>query len=409
MGLKAVSNIPLGVGGNSYSQIARKIALSLPSQLTVIPAGDSITAGSNTANSGIPQYNFATDYAEGAIFSAGRYTIIRNAGIAGNTSAQLLARLQTDVIAFSPNVCMVMIGTNDYVASPTNANYANLMNNVEQIIIKLLDASILPVLVTPPPSNTNTVMAKRVQWYYYALAAFYGIPLFDLYKIWTDPKTGQYLSGFSSDGTHPLPAAMAVSNPLLASVLANINNPTQYFYTGVVSETSGGEFSNMIRNGSFAQITTPPNPDSWVINTTNATFTTPTATYPYTGNDFNYVKTVSGAAFALSGSGIAIGANYVAGDTLYIAIRVNVAGLTPATAIGYNIQLQGATIASVNFKGVYNGNFTFATTWVVPVGETSYTPEVFVQDVGTYIVDNYTVLNVTQHNAIWQPGIQGIQ
>lgn len=84
---------------------------------TYIPLGDSRVLNGN-GDSG----NSVTDALRGWHVSLqammnGRLIQIRNAGVAGNTSTQMLARIQTDVIAYAPGWCFLMGPVNDILNS----------------------------------------------------------------------------------------------------------------------------------------------------------------------------------------------------------------------------------------------------------------------------------------------------
>lgn len=63
--------------------------------------------------------------------SGGRAWFPSHAGVGGDTSAQLLARIQADVIAKAPNWCHIMIGTNDARASVPLATYKANVQAIE--------------------------------------------------------------------------------------------------------------------------------------------------------------------------------------------------------------------------------------------------------------------------------------
>lgn len=421
MALKAVSiSNPVsvaqggtGVNPSNTSQGlgASRIISSLPSRnIGAVPLGDSITAGSNGVFNGVPAFIATTDYIGSALMqSGGRFNYIANAGVAGDTTAQMLLRVPA-VIAQNPNIVPILGGTNDLPSITNAAGYANTMNNLEKIVVQLLEAGILPVLSTTPPNNTSPLVAKRLQWFIYELANFYGIPLIDIYKIWVDPTTsGSYLAAYSGDGTHPNKAGVAAVGSAISAVLSNLAQPQIYPYFGSVTETTTTEISNLVKNGNLKQQGTPPNPDFWNVNTTNASYASAVATYPYTGATITYTLTVAAGQFALDGAPISAGTSFVVGDTIYLAARVNVSGLTPSTASGYQIlaALSGGG-ANYKFQSVCNGDCIFTGSFVVPTGTTAITPDWFVQDVGVYIMNNFTLVNVTQQNAIWKPGQQGI-
>lgn len=66
-------------------------------------------------------------------------------GLPGDTSAGLLARIQADVIALAPDVCVVMIGANDWL---TGVSIATFTANLRLIANKIIAAGIKLVLMT---------------------------------------------------------------------------------------------------------------------------------------------------------------------------------------------------------------------------------------------------------------------
>lgn len=77
-----------------------------------------------------------------------------NKGIAGNNSAQLLARVDRDVIEKDPDLVIIMIGTNDMINSRKFLSFDEYFQNLSEIISKIraadkttaiLLANVLPV------------------------------------------------------------------------------------------------------------------------------------------------------------------------------------------------------------------------------------------------------------------------
>jgi lysophospholipase L1-like esterase len=408
-----ISQVPPGfagtaqVGTDFYSGDGVRLAAVVKNYgsntrpLKIIPFGDSITASNSAKTLGL--WAFSNGYAESSICqSGGRYTLLSNAGVSGNTTAQMLARVQTDVIALKPDVCLLLGGTNDFVSGMADSVYTSIFNNLENIIKALLVNKILPIIVTPPPKNAAATEAKRSQPFYYALARYYGLPLIDMYRTLVDPANGNYKAGLSSDNVHPNASGITLMIAQATPVLSNLANAFCPPYLASVSEASVNNPANLIRNGSFSISTTPPTPDSWTVNTTNAIQTLVAATLPYTGNTFNYVKSVAGGAYALSGSTLS---SFAVGNTMQMNVEIEVSGLTPATASGFQVSLTsnaGGILRLTNL--VQNGINLFSTDFVVPTGTTTLLPAVYVADAATYKVNNFTVINSTALGVIHTPG-----
>ena len=88
------------------------------------------------------------------------------AGVPGNTTTQGLARMEQDVLAFQPDLCIVEFGMNDHVAESENNAKTPLpqfKQNLERICSSLKQAGIRPVLCT-----INPIIEGDAEAYYYA-------------------------------------------------------------------------------------------------------------------------------------------------------------------------------------------------------------------------------------------------
>lgn len=87
-----------------------------------------------------------------------RYTIT-NAGIAGNTSADLVGRVDGDVLSFKPQLVIILIGTNDALFGGA-FSLTNYRDNMVTLITKLQAANAKVLLLSPPPHGTDTIGKK---------------------------------------------------------------------------------------------------------------------------------------------------------------------------------------------------------------------------------------------------------
>lgn len=194
--------------------------------------GDSITRGLGAVNKGDswPPILTGTTVAVAGdsiptyamLYSGGKIAKTVNAGISGNTTAQMLARVQTDVVAYKPSVCVILGGTND---SATPVPLTAFAANITGIVQALWKAGIAPVLCTIPTINSSTqrpVIGRYNAWIR-RFAARQGIPLLDYYTLSVDPATGNLLQSAmgNTDGTHP----GNIGNALLGKYAADILSP----------------------------------------------------------------------------------------------------------------------------------------------------------------------------------------
>lgn len=129
-----------------------------------------------------------------------------NAGVAGDTAPAACARLERDVIAHRPHICVVCFGLNDL--SGTVETYVTALR---EIFTRLRTAGISPILLTPSMLNTyvhpHTVekfrdyAAVTAAWHNTghmdayvdaarALAARLDIPVADAYARWKTLEAG---------------------------------------------------------------------------------------------------------------------------------------------------------------------------------------------------------------------------
>lgn len=207
--------------------------------------GDSITIGStDTSGSGIQNQGSAWP-THMVMASQGRMRLIRNAGISGNTSAQMLARFDTDVTPWKPEVVVVVAGTNDVGADPA---FANWQANMQAIVAKIRAIGAVPILGAIYP-NGEASPANRAQigelwnsWLreYCRVQRIRLIPFDRL----SDPATGGWPSSYvSGDQTHPVAggAQGVVGQFAWDSVARHYADPviTQASFNGADALTNG--------------------------------------------------------------------------------------------------------------------------------------------------------------------------
>jgi lysophospholipase L1-like esterase len=182
----------------------------------VTSLGDSITAlgGNQLGNEG------ANYYAQACVRSGQRIRWVYNGGIPSNNLAQMLARVQTDVIAKNAGTCLIMAGTNNMgnpMGDPAVAGTPGYI--MKQIVAELQAANIRPVLCTIPPRNDNLALNANVTAWN-AWLTFWGersgILVIDTYAAIVNPATGAPAAGMvEADNVHPT----AVANARMAEVV----------------------------------------------------------------------------------------------------------------------------------------------------------------------------------------------
>lgn len=135
---------------------------------TIVLFGDSITLANGGDAWTTPDANLSAQYSsqENGFFNwantvlGQRFIVTNNAGIGGNTTTQMLARIQTDVIAFHPKYCFVLGGTND-IATVGSSTLA--IANLTAIYAALKAAGIQVIAATIPPHSI--ALSSPADWY----------------------------------------------------------------------------------------------------------------------------------------------------------------------------------------------------------------------------------------------------
>jgi lysophospholipase L1-like esterase len=203
--------------------------------------GDSSTTSGETVD-----YTMLANYPNYAsIFSLGRINRVKNAGVSGNTLAQMLARFDTDVTPYNPDVVFLLGGTNDMPATALATSQANVI----AIVAKIIAIGAKPVLCTIPPRDTlyhSAITAFNAWITSYAQTS--GFDLIDFWTLLADPVTENYKAGYSADGIHPQTLAKQLMGQLVIDTLTSRLTPAVYL------PTNPSDPDNLFSNGLF---------DSW--------------------------------------------------------------------------------------------------------------------------------------------------
>jgi lysophospholipase L1-like esterase len=178
--------------------------------------GDSITKGSDNPSTPANGASWPT-YA--GLISKQRIFKVVNAGVSGDTSAQMLARFDTDVTPYRPSVVTVAAGRNDINSS---VSFATFQSNIVALVAKVRRIGATPVLgeITPTNSaNRQPTLNWNVWLKFYAASE--GLSLLPFHSALVDPITGNYLGAYNSgDNTHPSELGYAVMGKVAAATLA---------------------------------------------------------------------------------------------------------------------------------------------------------------------------------------------
>ena len=92
-----------------------------------------------------------------------------SSGIWGNHLNQVLERLESDVISYSPKYCVILCGTNDINSGRTDEA---IRSDINAITDKLLENNVKPVWLTIPPRKDNVSLIRRIIAHNYWLESY---------------------------------------------------------------------------------------------------------------------------------------------------------------------------------------------------------------------------------------------
>jgi lysophospholipase L1-like esterase len=202
----------------------------LRAPLTAVLLGDSITANCNRSGTANIGSNLMSWFEWANAKSQAGMVLLNNAGVAGNTTAQMLARVQSDVVAYSPAYCIVMGGQNDPL--DTSGAVAGTYSNLLAIYAALNASGIYVIALSVTPDSTGTANHKKGKSLLNAKLRDYwsgraGGEYVDVYSSMVDPLqvSGNPISSTQTvvDGVHPGVYGSYLIGSALAPVFQRLN------------------------------------------------------------------------------------------------------------------------------------------------------------------------------------------
>ena len=175
--------------------------------LTIVGLGDSTTAGTPAFRSPLEsppdgEGDPASQYAHWMMRSHPEWTVL-NRGVNGQTSPEIRARFERDVVRAKPVYLIVLAGVNDIFGGSTPEP---VERQLATMYADALDISIVPVAATVLPYDLATPRATAaiftLNTWIESFAKVLDIPFADTHAAVADPKAPHRLRG-SPDGLHP--------------------------------------------------------------------------------------------------------------------------------------------------------------------------------------------------------------
>jgi acyl-CoA thioesterase I len=157
------------------------------------------------------------------LYSQGALLYGLPAGVGGETSAQIAARITTDALSSGGNWCGISAGGNDAALAVPVTTYAA---NIKAMCAAIMAAGMRPILTTIPPRTSSGTPNKRLlaDAYRQFLAGYAianGFPLIDFFTPLLDPATGFYKAEYDGgDNTHPNAAGKKVMGQMLYEAMS---------------------------------------------------------------------------------------------------------------------------------------------------------------------------------------------
>jgi len=342
-----------------YSQAAADGRFARPTKPTIVLFGDSRTddcdlttadIGDAAVNSALNAYctNMSWfDWGQASLASGPVFDVISNSGIGGNTTTQMLARIQADVIAYAPSYMTIWGGTNDGWATvaDVDATFARMVAMIQAARA----ANIYVFVISETTSSTKgATFPNLVQYYNEKLRGYAasnsGMEFWDFNSVFINPTgpTGYPLTSMTRDGVH-LSAfgAMTLGQKVVAPKLARFTTALAMLPNSVIDTTgNNGNVRNAVSNP-FMTGSAGVNGggDSGTLPNSWSATGTPTAAHSVAarpdgfGNDLTAVITAASAngkfyTQTLNPARILPGIPYVIEASIGIALATNLFGLS---------------------------------------------------------------------------------
>lgn len=373
-----------------------------------VAMGDSITAGGSST-----LHNIHADVWPTHLALATGLRLVKNAGIGGNNTTQMLARFDTDVLAWPSDFVFIMAGTND--ALDGNNLPTVTAANISGMVQKTRAAGRIPVLLTIPPAGlpaspaSATVLLKisTVNTWIRRYARDRRVDLIDVHQAVTDPATGAWSAAdMSIDSTHPTTKASRIIGQYAAQQFGQ-----RYAVSPPPLLVSNSDPLNLVPNGCFLSMS------GWVVyGGTGGSFTDTTPSDPgnVVGNWLQTVRTAPGDLRVHAEKTILPSAStWAVGDIIETAFRVSTAGLeatgTNRATLGVAVKFGGTpaynNITSLQLEAdVANG------LWIaraaIPAGATDMTAQIVTNkqagtpSYGPVKVGQFAIRNLTKSGAL---------
>ena len=310
-----------------------------------------------------------------------------NAGVAADTVAGMLARVNADVISKTPDKVFIAAGSTDIAAgtAPTAVTAT-----VSAIVALLKAANILPILCSIPPVQQFVSATTQYNLQLQHLADLQGIPFVDVSAQLVDSTTGRIKAAYGADISNLAGSANRFMATAVNSAVAALFDQTPPWIP-----TSDLDGVNLIVDGLFQA-----SPSRWTASLVSGSVPLPASIgsdYTISGNTAALSKTDRASVNALRG--VAITTGFQPGDRIAFTGRIKTSGVEFG-GLAFDAGLQFSPGINMFYPmfhwsaDIRDGQWYAET--VVPAGVTSITPFFLLnQGIGTVVVGQVGLINLT--------------
>ncbi len=377
------TNFPLTGGG----PIANNPALALADAAFLRRGHKAMVLGDSFAGVGASWAIPGNWFAQSAVQFRSVIRYAGNAGVAADTVAGMLARLNADVIAKAPDKVFIAAGSADIGAGTSSAA---VTAGVSSMVALLKAANILPILCSIPPVPRFVAATSQFNLQLQRLADLQGIPFIDLAAQLVDPATGLIKAAYGTDISNLAGSANRFLATAVNSAVSSLFDQSQPWVP--LSDSDG---VNLIVDGLFQAV-----PSRWtasIVSGSVALGASIGSDYTISGNTAALTKTDRASVNAYRGTAITTG--FQPGDRIAFTGRIKTSGVEYG-GLAFDAGLQFSPGINVFYPmfhwsaDIRDGQWYAETT--VPAGVTSITPFFQLnQGVGTVVLGQVGLLNLT--------------
>lgn len=263
-------------------------------------------------------------------YSLDSFTLVRNAGVGGNTYAQMLARMESDVLAY-PSDWIFMGGPANDVAQGRSA--AAIIADLDVMLDMAAGRRVL-LLTTPPSASYDT--SGKIGVLYAVNEYIAGIPatrrnvvVVDVYKLLADVATSAPATGMATDTVHYSANGALLIGQAVAQVMTGRYVPRPI--RPAAPNDPQGVLTNPLSSGG----------SGWSVAGHGLSGSSVTAAYNARADGFGFSAdaTISGATvddtYGVQAIENISGGRFQVGDAVWGEATLEWSGITPLTVAAY--------------------------------------------------------------------------